>query len=181
MSYLFRYSEANALLQQQLTQEESPGRRGDWWNRLSVNHSHLGQTKEALSVCENALADPFVRTGDRLKLEKRLIRLCKPPARWKVPSHLLYQAHVCRGFDARALCDRSGTFSVIVRCCLGSVPVLALKISLFCLTFITTLTKAIKNPKKIIIRGKMMEAGVAGKKSVFKGYDSSPCSVEVFY
>lgn len=85
-----RYTEANELLKKQLEREECPGRRGDWWNRLAVNLGHLARPKECMAVCEQALADPLVRSGDRLKLERRLARLCKPPLRWKVPHHLLY-------------------------------------------------------------------------------------------
>ena len=85
-----RYADANELLQQQLDRDISLGRRGDWWYRLAVNLSHLKRASESLVVCERALADPYVRSGDRLKLEKRLVRLCKPPARWKVPTHLLH-------------------------------------------------------------------------------------------
>jgi Fanconi-associated nuclease 1 len=43
---------------------------------------------EAIKTCEQALVDDFVRFGDRLSLERRLDRLCKPPRRWKKPTHL---------------------------------------------------------------------------------------------
>lgn len=39
-----------------------------------------------MQVAESALADEWVRNGDRLSLQKRVLRLGKPPRRWKKPS-----------------------------------------------------------------------------------------------
>ena len=36
-------------------------------------------------AAEAALADPWVRHGDRLGLQRRVLRLGKPPRRWKRP------------------------------------------------------------------------------------------------
>lgn len=37
-------------------------------------------------VAEAALADEHVRGGERLDLQRRILRLGKPPRRWKTPS-----------------------------------------------------------------------------------------------
>jgi hypothetical protein len=39
----------------------------------------------SLQVAEAALADEWVRNGDRLALQRRVLRLGKPPRRWKRP------------------------------------------------------------------------------------------------
>lgn len=44
------------------------------------------QVDTALEVAEAALADPHVRHGDRLALQRRVLRLGKPPRRWKRPA-----------------------------------------------------------------------------------------------
>lgn len=64
------------------------GKRGYYWNRLALNLEHMGRMDEAISVCEQSLSDPHVRLADRLSLERRLDRLCKPPRRWRKPEHL---------------------------------------------------------------------------------------------
>lgn len=38
---------------------------------------------DSLQTAEAALADEWVRHGDRLDLQRRLLRLAKPPRRWK--------------------------------------------------------------------------------------------------
>lgn len=37
-------------------------------------------------MAENGLLDPWVRAGSRMALQRRVLRLGKPPRRWKVPS-----------------------------------------------------------------------------------------------
>lgn len=54
--------------------------------RLSVDLEHLGRLDESLSVAEDALLDPWVRAGSRIALQRRVLRLAKPPRRWKTPS-----------------------------------------------------------------------------------------------
>ncbi|KFM28553.1 Fanconi-associated nuclease 1-like protein [Auxenochlorella protothecoides] len=61
-------------------------RRGDWWIRLSINLEHLGRVGEALEMAEAGLADDWLSHGDRLALQRRVLRLAKPPRRWKRPA-----------------------------------------------------------------------------------------------
>ena len=81
-----RYAEAVELLQLLLGGNACVARRGMWWLRLSINLEHLGQADAALETAEAALADPFVRHGDRLALQRRVLRLGKPPRRWRRPA-----------------------------------------------------------------------------------------------
>ena len=62
-----------------------PSRRGEWWLRLSINAEHLGRPVDALELAETALADDHLSPGDRLALQRRVLRLGKPPRRWKRP------------------------------------------------------------------------------------------------
>lgn len=50
-------------------------RRGDWWIRLSINLEHLGRVGEALEMAEAGLADDWLSHGDRLALQRRVLRL----------------------------------------------------------------------------------------------------------
>lgn len=61
-------------------------RRGDWWTRLAVDLEHQGLAEAALESVEASLADTWVRGGDRLGLQRRYLRLGKPPRRWRRPS-----------------------------------------------------------------------------------------------
>ncbi|CAD7696975.1 unnamed protein product [Ostreobium quekettii] len=63
-----------------------PSRRGYWWNRLAVNLEHIGRHDEALECCETALADEWLRHGDKLGIQRRILRLGKPPRRWRRPA-----------------------------------------------------------------------------------------------
>lgn len=63
------------------------GRRGYWTLRLSVDLEHVGRVDESLQVAEDGLLDPWVRAGSRVALQRRVLRLGKPPRRWKVPSY----------------------------------------------------------------------------------------------
>ena len=65
----------------------SDGRRGYWTLRLSIDLEHLGYIEESLSVAEDAILDPWVRAGSRMALQRRVMRLGKPPRRWKTPSY----------------------------------------------------------------------------------------------
>lgn len=101
------------------------------WGRLALDlEKHLGKPTESLEAAEAALADEWVRGGDRWALERRVIRLGKPPRRWrKYP------------FEARASWEPSQT---------------TIEASL----------AAPGGPRAI------------GLKSVFRGLDGQPCSVE---
>jgi Fanconi-associated nuclease 1 len=46
--------------------------------RLSVNVEHLGRPSEALELAEAGLADERVAGGDRLALQRRVLRLGTP-------------------------------------------------------------------------------------------------------
>ncbi|XP_075504905.1 fanconi-associated nuclease 1 homolog isoform X3 [Primulina tabacum] len=82
-----RYSDAINLLRRLLNTFVSDGRRGYWVLRLSVNLEHLGRLEESLQTAEDGLLDPWVRAGSRVALQRRVLRLGKPPRRWKIPSY----------------------------------------------------------------------------------------------
>ncbi|XP_011656117.1 fanconi-associated nuclease 1 homolog isoform X3 [Cucumis sativus] len=81
-----RYNDAVLLLKRLLNCYTRDGRRGYWTLRLSIDLEHLGYPSESLSVAENGLLDPWVRAGSRMGLQRRILRLGKPPRRWKIPS-----------------------------------------------------------------------------------------------
>lgn len=81
-----RYTDAINLLRWLLNVFPSDIRRGYWTLRLSVDLEHLGFIDESLQVAENGLLDPWIRAGSRMALQRRVLRLGKPPRRWKVPS-----------------------------------------------------------------------------------------------
>ncbi|KAL4561058.1 hypothetical protein LXL04_033220 [Taraxacum kok-saghyz] len=81
-----RYNDAIDLLKRLLHNFISDRRRGYWTLRLSVDLEHIGRVNESLSVAETGLDDPWVRAGSKISLQKRVIRLGKPPRRWKVPT-----------------------------------------------------------------------------------------------
>lgn len=81
----FRYEDAVKLLKGLLQRCLHDRKRGYWTLRLSVDLEHLGFANESLSVAEEGILDPWVRAGSRLALQKRVLRLGKPPRRWKIP------------------------------------------------------------------------------------------------
>lgn len=81
-----RYSYAICLLKQLLNFFTHDVRRGFWTLRLSVDLEHLGFIDESLQVAENGLSDSWIRSGSRMALQRRVLRLGRPPRRWKVPS-----------------------------------------------------------------------------------------------
>lgn len=82
-----RYDQAAACLRLLLSTAFCPGKRGHWWNRLSLNIEHLGRKKHALLLAETALrCDQNLRLCDQLILQKRVFKLAKPPLRWGKPS-----------------------------------------------------------------------------------------------
>ncbi|KAG6420126.1 hypothetical protein SASPL_116645 [Salvia splendens] len=82
-----RYTEAIDLLRQLLNTFISDRRRGYWTLRLSVDLEHLGRVDDSLQVAEGGLHDPWVHAGSRVALQRRVLRLGKPPRRWKIPSY----------------------------------------------------------------------------------------------
>ncbi|KAI8566921.1 hypothetical protein RHMOL_Rhmol02G0080000 [Rhododendron molle] len=81
-----RYKDAIILLKQLLKHFTSDRRRGYWTLRLSIDLEHVACLNESLSVAEDGLLDPSVRAGSRMALQRRVLRLGKPPRRWKTPS-----------------------------------------------------------------------------------------------
>ncbi|THG12295.1 hypothetical protein TEA_001482 [Camellia sinensis var. sinensis] len=74
-----RYNDAINLLKQLLINFVSDGRRGYWTLRLSIDLEHLGCLNESLLVAEDGLLDPCARAGSRTALQRRVLRLGKPP------------------------------------------------------------------------------------------------------
>ncbi|PRQ38139.1 putative phosphodiesterase I [Rosa chinensis] len=81
-----RYNDAIYLLKRLLNCFARDGRRGYWTLRLSIDLEHMGYLNESLLVAENGLLDEWVRAGSRVALQRRVLRLGKPPRRWKTPS-----------------------------------------------------------------------------------------------
>ncbi|NWI28794.1 FAN1 nuclease, partial [Sula dactylatra] len=79
---LHMYKEAVQELQTLLSQDVyCTDSRGRWWDRLALNlHQHLKNTKKAIDCIRKGLADPFVRTGHRLSLYQRAIRIRDSPS-----------------------------------------------------------------------------------------------------
>ncbi|XP_013876955.1 fanconi-associated nuclease 1 [Austrofundulus limnaeus] len=74
---LRRYQEAveelRSLLKQCVYCHDS---RGRWWDRLALNlHQHLKQPQEAICAIRDGLLDPLVRTGHKLSLHQRALRM----------------------------------------------------------------------------------------------------------
>ncbi|XP_037766704.1 fanconi-associated nuclease 1 isoform X5 [Chelonia mydas] len=85
---LHMYEEAVEELQNLLSQEVyCIDSRGRWWDRLALNlHQHLKRTKQAIECIRKGLSDPFVRTGHRLSLYQRALRLRDSPSGKKFKS-----------------------------------------------------------------------------------------------
>ncbi|KAI4344868.1 hypothetical protein L6164_012055 [Bauhinia variegata] len=81
-----RYNDAINLLKKLLNFFTCDIRRGYWTLRLSIDLEHLGYIDQSLQVAENGLLDPWVRAGSRMGLQRRVLRLGRPPRRWKAPN-----------------------------------------------------------------------------------------------
>uniref|UniRef100_W5N8A0 Fanconi-associated nuclease n=1 Tax=Lepisosteus oculatus TaxID=7918 RepID=W5N8A0_LEPOC len=58
-----------------------PDSRGRWWDRLALNlQQHLKQPQQAIRSIKEGLADPLVRTGHRLSLYQRAVRMRESPS-----------------------------------------------------------------------------------------------------
>ncbi|NXA74462.1 FAN1 nuclease, partial [Thryothorus ludovicianus] len=79
---LHKYKEAVQQLQSLLAQDVyCADSRGRWWDRLALNlHQHLKNTKKAIGCIRRGLADPAVRTGHRLALCQRALRIRDSPS-----------------------------------------------------------------------------------------------------
>ncbi|GJN00799.1 hypothetical protein PR202_ga18012 [Eleusine coracana subsp. coracana] len=82
-----RYTDAIRILKLLLRTVASDRRRGYWTLRLSVDLEHVDRPNESLSIAEGGVIDPWVRAGSKFALQRRVLRLSKPPRRWKVPSY----------------------------------------------------------------------------------------------
>uniref|UniRef100_A0AAQ6AIY7 Fanconi-associated nuclease n=1 Tax=Amphiprion ocellaris TaxID=80972 RepID=A0AAQ6AIY7_AMPOC len=79
---LRRYEEAVDELQSLLLQSVyCPDSRGRWWDRLALNlHQHLKKPEQAISAIREGLSDPLVRTGHKLALHQRAVRMKESPS-----------------------------------------------------------------------------------------------------
>ncbi|KAG6543623.1 hypothetical protein Mapa_014986 [Marchantia paleacea] len=82
-----RYKEAVEVLKELLRSKVRSGRWGYWTLRLSINLDHLGCKEESLKVAETGVNESWIRGGDRVALQRRVVRLGKPPRRWKRPPY----------------------------------------------------------------------------------------------
>eukprot|EP00850_Spirogloea_muscicola_P009276 SM000052S17668 [mRNA] locus=s52:48375:53421:+ [translate_table: standard] len=69
--------------------------RGYWFVRLAVDLGHLGRKEESLRVAEAGVDDPWVRGGDRVALQRRVVRLSRPPRRWRPPHYAAAVTKAC--------------------------------------------------------------------------------------
>jgi Fanconi-associated nuclease 1 len=81
-----RWGEAATLLRALLGGAHAPGRRGRWAGRLVTDLAHAGRQTEALEAGEAALADGRIAWGARLGLQRAVLRLGRPPVRWREPA-----------------------------------------------------------------------------------------------
>uniref|UniRef100_A0A3Q0SAH7 Fanconi-associated nuclease n=1 Tax=Amphilophus citrinellus TaxID=61819 RepID=A0A3Q0SAH7_AMPCI len=74
---LRRYEEAVEELRSLLLQSVyCPDSRGRWWDRLALNlHQHLKSPEQAVCAIRDGLSDPLVRTGHKLSLHQRAVRM----------------------------------------------------------------------------------------------------------
>eukprot|EP00271_Cylindrocystis_brebissonii_P007485 TRINITY_DN21055_c0_g1_i1.p1 TRINITY_DN21055_c0_g1~~TRINITY_DN21055_c0_g1_i1.p1 ORF type:complete len:1170 (-),score=184.47 TRINITY_DN21055_c0_g1_i1:4-3513(-) len=91
-----RYSEAVDTLRLLLASGWSRNRRGYWTVRLSIDLDHLGRKEESLCCAEAGVGDPWIIGGDRLALQRRVVRLARPPRRWKKPPYAAVVEQECR-------------------------------------------------------------------------------------
>ncbi|KAM3609529.1 uncharacterized protein V6R79_016386 [Siganus canaliculatus] len=74
---LRRYEEAIEELRSLLSQSVyCLDSRGRWWDRLALNlHQHLKKPEQAICAIRDGLSDPLVRTGHKLSLHQRAVRM----------------------------------------------------------------------------------------------------------
>ena len=87
---IYRYEDAIRILKILLSKIACDRRRGYWTLRLSVDLEHMGRPNESLSIAGGGVIDPWVRAGSKFALQRRVLRLSKPPRRWKIPSYANY-------------------------------------------------------------------------------------------
>ena len=80
-----RHADATAVLLSLLSGVTCPERRGMWYERATTNMSkHLGRYSDAMRLCDAGLADPWVRCGDRIGLQRRALRLARRYKNWRI-------------------------------------------------------------------------------------------------
>ncbi|XP_022410349.1 fanconi-associated nuclease 1 isoform X2 [Delphinapterus leucas] len=112
---LHMYEEAVKELENLLSQKVyCPDSRGRWWDRLALNlHQHLKRLEPAIKCITAGLVDPDVRTGHRLSLYQRAVRLRASPSCQKY-AHLFRQLPEVTVDDVKhvtvtgRLCPQSG-------------------------------------------------------------------------
>ncbi|XP_029379024.1 fanconi-associated nuclease 1 [Echeneis naucrates] len=74
---LRQYEEAVEQLRSLLSQSVyCPDSRGRWWDRLALNlHQHLKKPEQAICAIRDGLSDALVRTGHKLSLHQRAVRM----------------------------------------------------------------------------------------------------------
>ncbi|XP_026220423.1 fanconi-associated nuclease 1 isoform X1 [Anabas testudineus] len=74
---LRQYEEAVEELRSLLSQSVyCPDSRGRWWDRLALNlHQHLKKPEQAICAIRDGLSDTLVRTGHKLSLYQRAVRM----------------------------------------------------------------------------------------------------------
>ncbi|XP_029290000.1 fanconi-associated nuclease 1 [Cottoperca gobio] len=74
---LRRYEEAVEELLSLLSQSVCcPDSRGRWWDRLALNlQQHLKKPEQAVCAIRDGMSDPLVRTGHKLSLHQRAVRM----------------------------------------------------------------------------------------------------------
>ncbi|XP_032378987.1 fanconi-associated nuclease 1 [Etheostoma spectabile] len=87
---LRRYEEAVEELRSLLLQSVCcPDSRGRWWDRLALNlHQHLKKPEQAICAIRDGLSDPLVRTGHKLSLHQRAVRMKESASMKKYHLHL---------------------------------------------------------------------------------------------
>ncbi|XP_047452503.1 fanconi-associated nuclease 1 [Mugil cephalus] len=79
---LRHYEKAVEELQSLLLQSVyCPDSRGRWWDRLALNlQQHLKKPEQAICAISDGLSDPLVRTGHKLSLHQRAVRMKESPS-----------------------------------------------------------------------------------------------------
>ena len=80
-----RHEKCVELLRCLLGGNACPSKRGLWWTRLIIDLQTLKRHRAALESCKSALADSWVRHGDRIAIQRQLLKLCKRLKIWKLP------------------------------------------------------------------------------------------------
>ncbi|XP_070687037.1 fanconi-associated nuclease 1 [Pempheris klunzingeri] len=108
---LRRYEEAVEVLQSLLLQTVyCPDSRGRWWDRLALNlHQHLKKPEQAICAIRDGLSDSLVRTGHKLSLHQRAVRM-KESASFKKHRLLLKDLPTIQVQDVRHVTIRGQLF-----------------------------------------------------------------------